>query len=371
MKEGDIISGSTYGNIFKISTWGESHGKAIGVVIDGCPAGVCICETDIQKELNKRKPNKSKYSTKRNEDDNVVIMSGVFDGKTTGTPISLMVFNNDHISKDYDNIKDIYRPSHADFTYDKKYGFRDYRGGGRASGRETIGRVCAGAIAKKILLDLGINILAYTSSVGDIKLKNIDLSYIDKNPLKIPCEKTAKKAMEYLDILIEEQNSIGGTAYCEISGLKAGIGEPVFEKLDAMLSMAIMSIGATKGVEFGLGFLASEKKASEYNDCFYSVDNKVYKKTNNSGGILGGISDGSKITMNIAFKPTPSISIPQDTINTSLENKNITIKGRHDPFIVPRAIPIIEAMVAITLLDYILINLTKKIDCIKYSYFNF
>ena len=197
-------------------------------------------------------------------------MSGIFKGKTTGTPISLIVHNKDYISKDYNNIKDIYRPSHADFTYDKKYGFRDYRGGGRASARETVARVCAGAIAKKILLDLGINILAYTSSVGNIKVKNIDLDYINKNPLKIPCEETAKKAIQLLDNLINENNSIGGTAYCEITGLKAGIGEPVFEKLDAMLSKAIMSIGATKGIEFGLGFLASEKKGNEYNDIFKS-----------------------------------------------------------------------------------------------------
>ncbi len=330
-----------------------------------------ICEEDIQKELDKRKPNNSRYSTNRSEEDRVVILSGVFEGKTTGTPISLMVKNKDHISKDYDNIKDVYRPSHADFTYDIKYGFRDYRGGGRASGRETIGRVCAGAIAKKILKSLGIEILAYTSSVGNIKLKNVDLSYIDKNPLKIPCEEATKQSIMLLDSLIKENNSIGGTAYCEITGLKPGIGEPVFEKLDAMLSKAIMSIGATKGVEFGLGFLSSQKNATDYNDNFYMENDEILKTTNNSGGILGGISDGSKITMNIAFKPTPSISVPQDTINNNLENTNITIKGRHDPFIVPRAIPIIECMVAITLLDYILINMTKKIDCVKYAYFNF
>lgn len=298
-------------------------------------------------------------------------MSGMFEGKTTGTPISLIVHNKDYISKDYNNIKDIYRPSHADFTYDKKYSFRDYRGGGRASARETVARVCAGAIAKKILLDLGINILAYTSSVGNMKVKNIDLDYINKNPLKIPCEETTKKATSLLDKLINENNSIGGTAHCEITGLKAGIGEPVFEKLDAMLSKAIMSIGATKGIEFGLGFLASEKKGSEYNDIFYNKNNEILKKSNNSGGILGGISDGSKITMNIVFKPTPSISIPQDSINNNLENVNVTIKGRHDPFIIPRAIPVIESMVAITLLDYILLNMTRKIECVKNAYFNF
>ena len=282
-----------------------------------------------------------------------------------------MVLNKEQISKDYENIKDIFRPSHADFTYNKKYGFRDYRGGGRASARETIGRVCAGAIAKKILKDLGIDILTYTFSVGNIKVENIDLSYIDKNPLKIPCKKTAEKCMQLLDELIKNNNSVGGTAYCEIKGLKAGIGEPVFEKLDAMLSMAIMSIGATKGIEFGLGFLSSEKIGSEYNDTFYNENGKVLKNTNNSGGILGGISDGDKITIKVAFKPTPSISIEQDTINSDLENTSIKIKGRHDPFIVPRALEVIEAMVSITLLDYILIGITRKIDCVKNAYLNF
>lgn len=371
MKEGDNISGSTYGKIFKISTWGESHNKAIGVVIDGCPAGVEICEDDIQQQLNKRKPNNSKYATKRVEDDKVTILSGIFEGKTTGTPISLIVFNNNYISKDYDNIKDVYRPSHADYTYDKKYGFRDYRGGGRASARETIGRVCAGAIAKKILSQLDIHIFAYTSSVGHIKPKNIDLDYVNENSLKLPCRQAFNDATIFLDDILKKGDSVGGTAHCEIVGLKPGIGEPVFEKLDAMLAMAIMSIGATKGVQFGLGFLSSKQTGSTYNDSFLVKNNKVLKKTNNSGGILGGISDGDNITIDIAFKPTPSISVQQNTINKNLKNENITIKGRHDPFIVPRAIPVIEAMVAITLLDYILINTTKKIDCLKCAYFNF
>lgn len=367
------MSISTYGNIFKICTFGESHGKGLGVVIDGCPAGIYISPQDIQNELDRRKPNKSKYSTKRAEPDKVEIISGIFDGKTTGTPISLIVFNKDFISKDYSDIKDIYRPSHADYTYDKKYGFRDYKGGGRSSGRETLARVCAGAIAKKVLHILDINILAYTKSVGNIKLDytDFDISYINKNSLCIPSKKTYEKSLLYLDEIIAKGDSIGGTVFCEITGVKAGIGEPVFNKLDAMLSMAIMSIGSVRGIEFGLGFLSSEQKGSTYNDEFYANNKKVYKKTNNSGGILGGISDGSNINFNVAFKPTPSISILQNTISTNLENTQIQIKGRHDPFIVPRAIPVIEAMTAITLLDYILINMTRKIDCVKSAYFNF
>lgn len=371
MKEGDIISGSSFGKLFKISTWGESHGKAIGVVVDGCPSGIDLSEQDIQKELDKRKPNKNKYSTKRNEEDKVEILSGVFEGKTTGTPISLIVFNKDYISKDYNDIKDIYRPSHSDYTYDKKYGFRDYRGGGRSSGRETIGRVCAGAIAKKILKELDINVFGYIKSIGYISIEQKDFSFIDKNPLKMPCPIAYEKASKYLDTIIEQKNSIGGVITLKIEGLKAGIGEPVFEKLDAMLSMAIMSVGATKGIEFGLGFLASQEKGSTYNDSFYCIDNIVKKKTNNSGGILGGISDGFDIDINVAIKPTPSIAQNQHTISKDMQNKEITIKGRHDSFIAPRAIPVLEAMVCITLVDYIMINLTKKIDCIKYGYFNF
>lgn len=371
MKEGDNISGSIYGTIFKISTWGESHGKAIGVVVDGCPSGVYLCEEDIQKELDKRKPNTAKYSTKRKEDDKVTILSGIFEGKTTGTPISLIVFNNDAKSRDYSNIKNVYRPSHADFTYDKKYGFRDYRGGGRASGRETIGRVCAGAIAKKILLDLGVNIIGYTLAVSDIHIKNKDFNYINQNSLKLPCEEAYKEANLLLEKVANSKNSVGGIACIEVKGLKAGIGEPVFDKLDASLSKALISIGATKGIQFGLGFLSSSKMGSEYNDEFYSENGKVLKSSNNSGGILGGISDGDDIVIEIAFKPTPSISLQQNTINNNFENEKINIVGRHDSFIVPRAIPVLEAMTAITILDYILLNITTKIDCVKNAYFNY
>lgn len=366
-----FISGSTYGNIFKITSWGESHQKGIGVVIDGCPAGILLNEFDIQKELNKRKPNSSKYTTKRAEDDIIEIMSGVFEGKTTGTPISLIVFNKDHNSKDYSHLKDIYRPSHSDYSYDKKYGFRDYLGGGRASGRETIARVCAGAVAKKVLEILGISILAYTKSIGKINCENIDLAQISENPLLMPSNKSAEKAINLLEETMKKGDSLGGIIHCKVNGLKAGIGEPVFDKLDACISKAILSIGATKGIEFGLGFNSSKLLGSEYNDEFFAIENEIFKKSNNSGGILGGISDGFELNFNVAFKPTPSISLPQNSINKNYENINIEIKGRHDPCIVPRAVPIVESMCAITILDYILINMTKKIDCIKSAYFNF
>lgn len=364
----NFISGSIYGNIFKISTWGESHGKAIGVVIDGCPSGILLNENDIQIELDKRKPNQNKYTTQRNEDDKINIMSGVFEGKTTGTPISMMVFNKDFISKDYDNIKDVYRPSHADYTYNQKYNFRDYRGGGRSSGRETLARVCAGAIAKKILKQLGVNIIAYVSSIGDIKIKEVDLDFINKNDFNIPCRKSETKIKSLLDDVINDKNSVGGTIYCEVNGLKSGIGEPVFNKLDAMLAHAILSIGATKGIEFGAGFKSSELKGSEYNDEFYFKDDKVIKYTNNCGGLLGGISDGSQIFFNTTFKPTPSIAKPQKTINTNLENIEICITGRHDPCILPRAVVVVEAMTAITILDFILLDLTSNIENIKKLY---
>ncbi len=371
MKEGDSISGSNYGRIFRISTWGESHGKAIGVVIDGCPSGLLLCEEDIQIELDKRKPSSYKHSTKRKEEDKVTILSGVFQGKTTGTPISLMVFNNDYISKDYSNIKDIYRPSHADYTYDKKYGIRDYRGGGRASGRETVARVCAGAIAKKILRELNIQVIGYVKSIGNISMETKDIDYIDKNPLKMACPLAYKKAEAYLEKIVNYKDSIGGVIALEVKGLKAGIGEPVFEKLDAMISMALMSIGATKGIEFGLGFSSSNTRGSLYNDEFYYDDNELKKSSNNSGGILGGLSDGFDININLAFKPTPSIAKEQNTVDKNMKNRKIEIKGRHDSFILPRALPVAEAMVCITLVDYILLNLTTKMESIKSGYFNF
>lgn len=364
------MSGSIYGNIFKISTWGESHGKGLGVVIDGCPAGISLCEADIQHDLDRRKPGMSKYTTQRRESDTVEILSGVFEGKTTGTPISLVVFNQDQRSRDYSDICNVYRPGHADFGFDYKYGFRDYRGGGRSSGRETVARVAAGAVARKVLSELNINITAYALSIGNVTVdtNNIDYNEINNNSVCMPNKEKAEQAMALLDNAIHNQDSLGGIIQCEVKGLMAGIGEPVFDKLDASLAKAVMSIGATKGIEFGLGFEAATQSGSFNNDNFYMNENKVCKKTNNSGGVLGGFSDGSTLIFRTAFKPTPSISQPQQTVNRHGEDITVNIKGRHDPIIVPRAVIVVEAMTAVTLVDLILLNMSSTIDNVKKLY---
>ncbi len=359
------MAGSVYGNIFKISTWGESHGKALGVVIDGCPSGINICEEEIQKDLDRRKPGTSKYTTQRNESDKVEIMSGVFEGKTTGTPISLIIYNTDQRSKDYSNILNVYRPGHADFGYDSKYGFRDYRGGGRSSGRETAARVAAGAIAKKMLSLLNIDITAYTYSIGNIKINinNFNKEEILNNSLSMPDVSAAESAKLLLNETMSKNDSLGGVIQCEITGLKSGIGEPVFDKLDAAIAKSILSIGAVKGIEFGLGFKAAEVNGSFNNDeMYFNDDGKVVKYTNNSGGILGGISDGFPIIFRAAVKPTPSISKTQKTVTKSGENTEIQIKGRHDPIIVSRAVVVVEAMAAVTIADFILMNMCSRID---------
>lgn len=364
------MSGSIYGTLFKISTWGESHGKGIGVVIDGCPSGIPLCEADIQTYLNRRRPGQSDYSTPRKEADLVEIMSGVFDGKTTGTPISLIVHNTSQHSSDYSDIASYYRPGHADYTFDQKYGFRDYRGGGRSSGRETIGRVAAGAIAAKVLSILGVTVTAYTRSIGNYSIPEdkINLQFRDTNPLYMPDDNTAKAAADYLNELRSKGDSAGGTAECIVHGLPAGIGEPVFEKLDANLAKALVSIGAVKSFEIGVGKECSLMTGSDNNDEFYYTDGQIVKRTNNSGGTLGGISDGSDILMRVAIKPTPSIFQEQHTVNSKNENVSINIKGRHDPIIVPRAVVVIEAMTAITILDMMLINMSSNIENIKKIY---
>lgn len=358
------MAGSTYGTIFKISTWGESHGKALGVVIDGCPAGIPLDETDIQKFLNRRKPGQSEYTTKRNEDDKVEILSGVFEGKTTGTPISMIVFNKDHHSADYSEISNYYRPGHADYTFDSKYGFRDYRGGGRSSGRETIGRVAAGAVASKILETLGISILTYSKSIGNIEIdyNNFNTDEIKNNPLYMPDSGAAKAAENMLKEKMAQMDSCGGVIECIVNGMPAGIGEPVFDKLDANLAKAVMSIGAVKGVEIGDGFSAALSTGSANNDNFTIKDGVVTKASNHAGGILGGISDGSPIILRAAIKPTPSIAQPQQTIDKSGRNIYINIKGRHDPIIVPRAVVVVESMVAVTLADMLFMSMTSRID---------
>ncbi len=359
------MAGSTFGNIFKITTWGESHGAGVGVVVDGCPAGLPLCEEDIQLYLNRRKPGQSRYATPRKEDDAVEILSGVFEGKTTGTPISLVVFNKNQRSKDYSQIAEYYRPGHADYPFDAKYGFRDYRGGGRSSGRETIGRVAAGAIAAKILNQLGITLTAYTKSIGDISVSSLNLEEIFNNALYMPDAAAAEKASAYLEECMKNHDSSGGVIECIIDGIPAGIGDPVFEKLDANLAKAVFSIGAVKGFEIGDGFLASFAKGSENNDpFFYDEKGNVCKKTNHAGGILGGMSDGSPIVFRAAIKPTPSIFQKQETINRKGENIEIEIQGRHDPIIVPRAVVVVEAMAALTIVDLLFSNMSAKLDSV-------
>ena len=340
------MAGSTFGSNITVTTWGESHGKAIGAVIDGIPAGMKLDEHDIQIYLDRRKPGQSKFTTARNEADQVKILSGVFEGVTTGTPISIMVENTDQHSKDYGNIATCFRPGHADYGYIEKYGLRDYRGGGRSSGRETIGRVAAGAICAKLLSELGITVCAYTKSIGDIKIYDFDLSERDNNALCMPDPTAAKKASEYLEACMLNNDSAGGIIECLITGVPAGVGDPVFDKLDANLSKALVSIGSVKGVEIGDGFAASKTVGSINNDKFRMVDGKVTKATNHSGGILGGIFDGDDIIVRCAIKPTPSISQSQPTVNEAHENLDIEIHGRHDPVIVPRAVVVVEAMCA-------------------------
>ncbi len=358
------MAGSTFGTIFKITTWGESHGKALGVVIDGCPAGLPLTEEDIQPYLNRRKPGQSAVSTPRKESDQVEILSGVFEGRTTGTPISLMIPNTSQKSSDYSEIASYYRPGHADYTYDSKYGFRDYRGGGRSSGRETAGRVAAGAIAAKLLKEMGITITAYTRSIGPVTIDMVryDSRLISSTATCMPDAQADEQAMAYLKKCMADKDSCGGVVECIIEGLPSGVGDPVFEKLDANLAKAIMSIGAVKAVEIGDGFEAAKSRGSENNDPFRCSDGKIYKSSNHAGGILGGISDGSSVILRAHIKPTPSIFLSQETVNKDNENINIAIKGRHDPVIVPRAVVVIEAMTALTVLDACMLNMTARLD---------
>lgn len=364
------MSGSSFGKLFKITTWGESHGKGVGVVVDGCPAGLSLSENDIQKFLYKRKPGQNEFTTLRNEDDKVEILSGTFEGKTTGTPISLIVYNKDHHSTDYGNIASCYRPGHADYTYDEKYGFRDYRGGGRSSGRETIGRVAAGAIAIKILNELGINLCTYVNSIGELSIdkSNFDKDEINNNPFYMPDALCASKASDYLKNIIKESDSVGSSVECIISGVPAGIGEPVFDKLDALLAQAVMSIGAVKAVEIGDGLSVTDRLGSENNDNFHMQNDKVEKTSNHAGGILGGISDGSDIMVRASFKPTPSIFKEQQTVTNQKHDTTLSIKGRHDPIIGPRAVVVVESMCAITILDLMLQNMGTKLSNLKKIY---
>ena len=347
------MSGSSYGKLFKITTWGESHGRGLGVVIEGCPAGLPIKESEIQLELNRRRTGQSKVTTTRKEGDQIQIMSGVFKGKTTGTPISLLVENEDVDSSKYELIKDLYRPGHADYTYDMKYGFRDYRGGGRSSARETVGRVAAGAIAKKLLARERIKIIGFTRQVGKHIAKNIDYREIENNIVRCPDNKIAEKMINSIMRARKKGDSLGGVVEVIAQGVPAGLGEPVFDRLDADLAKAVMSMPAVKGVEIGVGFQSAIMTGSECNDVFVMKNKKVITATNNAGGILGGISNGMDIVIRLVVKPTSSINKVQDTVTQQGKKAEIRVEGRHDPCVATRAVPIAEAMVAITLIDHL------------------
>ena len=350
---------STYGKIFKISTFGESHGRAIGVVVDGCPSGVDFDALLIQNELDRRKPGQSRITTQRKEADSFEVLSGVFEGKTTGTPIALVIFNEDQKSKDYAHIADKFRPSHADYTYSTKYGVRDYRGGGRSSARETAARVAAGALAKMVLNHHGVEIYSYVSQVGTMKLaksyQDLDLSKIDDNAVRCPDTEMAEKMFNYIDQVRKDGDSIGGVITGVIKHVPAGWGEPVFDKLHAELGKAMLSINAVKGFEYGSGFDGVELLGSQHNDAFFTDENgKVKTKTNHSGGIQGGISNGEDIYFRVAFKPVATIMIDQDSVNEDGDAVTVSGKGRHDPCVLPRAVPIVDAMSALVLVDAML-----------------
>lgn len=354
------MAGNTFGTLFRLTTFGESHGEAIGGIIDGCPANININLEEIQKEIDRRKPGQSDITTPRIEDDKVEILSGIFNDTTLGTPIGFIIRNKDQKSADYNNLKDTYRPSHADYTYEAKYGIRDYRGGGRSSARETACRVVAGAIAKQILIKLTISIQAYVKSIGTIKCElpytQLNLSQTEKNIVRCPDLSVAEKMIKAIEEAKKEGDTLGGVITCVIKGTPTGLGEPVFDKLHAELAKAMLSINAVKGFELGSGFEGTKTKGSQHNDAFTKEGNKVITKTNNSGGIQGGLSNGEDIYFNVAFKPIASIRKEQDTINIEGENKKIIIEGRHDPCVLPRAVPIVEAMAAITVLDFYLRN---------------
>jgi chorismate synthase len=342
------MSGNTFGKSLQITTFGESHGKGVGVIIDGVTPGIEISETDIQVDLDRRKPGQSSITTQRKESDTVHILSGVFEGKTTGTPLCLMLYSTDQRPKDYSRIKNLFRPGHADFTYLKKYGIRDYRGSGRASGRETAGRVAGGAVAKKMLKTRGVEVLAFTTQVGEIKCNNFDPDVIEKNIVRACDSRAAEKMVKFIESLAEEGDSIGGIVECRVKGVDSGIGEPVFDKLDAELAKAMLSIGAVKGIEFGSGFAAATMKGSDNND---AMDKNGYK-SNNAGGIIGGISNGNDIVFRIVIKPTSSISKSQKTIDINGTEQTISTEGRHDPCICPRIVPVVEAMACLVLEDH-------------------
>jgi len=355
---------NSYGTLFRISTFGESHGPAIGVIIDGCPAGLAIDETFIQSELNRRKPGQSKITTQRKEDDTFKILSGVFEGQSTGTPIAIVIENQDQRSKDYSHIQNTFRPSHADYTYEAKYGVRDYRGGGRSSARETAARVAAGAIAKLLLKKSGVEINAFVSQVGELKSPHylqLDLTKTEDNIVRCPDPATAEKMIALIDQVRLERDTIGGVVTCVIKNTPVGLGEPVFDKLHAELGKAMLSINAVKGFEYGSGFEGVTLRGSQHNDEFVNEAGKIRTKTNHSGGVQGGISNGEDIYFNVAFKPVATIMQDQNTVDKEGNEAVVSGKGRHDPCVVPRAVPIVEAMAALVIADFYLRAKTSKL----------
>lgn len=355
---------NSYGTLFRISTFGESHGPAIGVIIDGCPAGLTIDENFIQSEMDRRKPGQSKITTQRKEDDTFKILSGIFEGKSTGTPIAIVIENQDQRSKDYSHIQHAFRPSHADYTYEVKYGHRDYRGGGRSSARETAARVAAGAIAKLLLKQSGVDISAFVSQVGGIKTDHytkLDLTKTEDNIVRCPDQKTAEKMIALIDEVRLDRDTIGGVVTCVIKNSPVGLGEPVFDKLHAELGKAMLSINAVKGFEYGSGFEGIKLRGSLHNDEFYKEGDKIRTKTNHSGGVQGGISNGEDIYFNVAFKPVATIMQDQQSVDKEGNEATVSGKGRHDPCVVPRAVPIVEAMAALVLADFLLRARTSKV----------
>ncbi|HRH66928.1 MAG TPA: chorismate synthase [Bacteroidia bacterium] len=360
------MAGNSFGTLFKLTTFGESHGTAIGGIIDGCPAGLHLDFEKLRKEMARRKPGQSDVSSPRKENDEFEILSGIFEGKTLGTPIAFMIRNQDYKPSDYEVVKSAFRPSHADFTYHVKYGHRDYRGGGRASARETAARVFAGAVAKQVLDHSNIRIVAYVSQVGPHQLSipyaQLDLSKIESSPVRCPDEKVSGEMTAYIHTLKTEGDTTGGIIFCVIQNIPAGLGEPVFDKFQADLAKACMSINAAHGFEYGSGFAAAIMKGSEHNDVFEQSAGEVTTSSNHSGGIQGGITNGMDVFFRIAFKPVSTILMPQQTINDSGENITLEMKGRHDPCVVPRAVPIVEAMAAMVTLDHLMRNNSIKIE---------
>lgn len=352
---------STFGRLFTITTWGESHGPALGVVVDGCPAGLPLDVNDIQRDLDRRRVGQSIVTSTRDEKDRVEILSGVFEGFTTGAPISMMTTNGDQRSKNYDNLRDVFRPGHADFTYWAKYGHRDHRGGGRSSSRETWGRVAAGAIAKKLLAEFGVEIYAFAAEIGGIEMETFDRDQIERNLVRCPDPVAAAKMVEAITRVRKERDSIGGVVEVRATGVPVGLGDPTFDKLDALIGMAMLSIPATKGVEIGGGFGMARQRGSESNDAFTVEDGHVRTRSNHAGGTLGGISTGEDIVVRVALKPTSSIAREQETVDVDLNPRTLIVEGRHDPCVVPRAVPVVEAMLALTLADLLLVNRAARV----------